>query len=111
LFTDGLGLSLAPCPSPFLWCRFSVPPIPSAVHVRLQFAVDFPVLLGGDQFAQGLHWIMFPGVVRGFLCDAWCSSVCSVNWCAGRFVAGGGSGEKWHQIFSVQHGLGRLSIG
>jgi hypothetical protein len=33
LFTDGLGLGLAPCPAPFLWCRFRVPHTPSALHV------------------------------------------------------------------------------
>jgi hypothetical protein len=33
LFTDSSTLRLAPCPSPFLWCSFSIPP--PTVHVWL----------------------------------------------------------------------------
>jgi hypothetical protein len=64
----------------------------------------------GDQSVQGLHWFMFPGVHKGVLHSAWCSPIHSVNLCAGRFGAGGGDGEKLCQLFSVQHGVGRLSM-
>jgi hypothetical protein len=91
LFTDSLVLSLAPCPSPFFWCSFSVPPTLSTLYVWLKFIVCHSVLFGGTQSTQGLCWFVFPGVDRGFLHGAWYSPVCSVNWCAGRF---GASSEK-----------------
>jgi hypothetical protein len=43
LFTESSG-RLVLCPTPFLWGQFSMPPVPSVVHVWLQFAVCFSVL-------------------------------------------------------------------
>jgi hypothetical protein len=66
LFTE----SSAPCSTPSLRGRLSIHHIP-AVGVKLQFAVYafqvccccclFVCFWWGVQFAQGLHWIMFPG--------------------------------------------------
>jgi hypothetical protein len=79
LFKYGSALKLPPCPSLFLWCSFSLPPVSSTVRVWLQFTVCFPVLFWGDQSALGLCWFMFLGVYRLFPHGTWCLHVYSVN--------------------------------
>jgi hypothetical protein len=88
---------------PFLWCTFSTPTTSAVVlDYNLLFVIQF--CLGGCQSAQGLCWFMFPVVAGGVLCGLWCSPVCSVKWCWGRFGAGGAAvrnGSKFSQCLSA----------
>jgi hypothetical protein len=65
LFTDSLALRLALCLSPFLWCSFSIPPLCSPCLITV-CSLLFSFVGGRAQSAQGLCWIMFPGVDKGF---------------------------------------------
>jgi hypothetical protein len=97
-FTENLVLSLTPCPPLFSSAGSECHPPPllsvlyySSLHI-FQFCWRGIRLHRG--VPQGVHF----------------SSLCSANWHAGRFRASGsGSSEKWHQMFSVQSGIGKTS--
>jgi hypothetical protein len=88
-------LRLALCSSPFLWCTFSVPPVPSVVlDYSLLFVTQF--CWGGISLPRGCAGLWSWG---GWGRSTWC--VCSLKSWAGRFGAGSSSiSEKWLQIFS-----------
>jgi hypothetical protein len=70
LFTEDSELSLAPCPTPFLLCRFSIPPASFTVCAWLQFTVCFPVLLGWRLVCPGVVLVY---IQRGGLgIPVWC---------------------------------------
>jgi hypothetical protein len=101
---------LAPPPFSGVGSVFHPSPLLSVFDYSSLFVFQF--YCGEDQSAQGCNGLCSQRVVRGFLCGAWCSSVCCVNWHAGRFaVSSGGGGKKWCQIFSMQHGVRRISTG
>jgi hypothetical protein len=109
-----LGGGLLPIPTLSLPCLSCVQ-VEHSIHpfccpCLITVCYVFFSFVGGDQSAQGLYWFMFLGVGTGVLHSAWCSPVHSANWHAGRFGAGSGCEEKWCQLFSVQHGVGRLSM-
>jgi hypothetical protein len=60
----------------------------------------------GRSDGPGAYWFMFPGIDKG---GAWCSPISSVISCSSRFGAGRGR-EKLCQLFSVQCGMGWLSM-
>jgi hypothetical protein len=70
------SLRLAPGPSPFLQCTFSVPSLSAVVvDYSLLFVIHF--FAGESQSAQWLCWFT-PGLAEGISCDAWCWPICSV---------------------------------
>jgi hypothetical protein len=70
----------------------------------------FSVLLGGFSLLRGCTGLYSQGVCRGVTHSGWCSPVHFANSCRSRFGACS-SGEKWYQLFSVQHSMGRLFTG
>jgi hypothetical protein len=72
----------------------------------------FSVLLGGRGIIlpRGCAGLCSQGRVEE---STWCVMLTysSANGCIGRFGAGAGSGEKRYQLFSVQCGVARLSVG
>jgi hypothetical protein len=65
-------LSLAPCPAPFLWCRFSIPAptLHSMFDYSLLFVLQFcwgggGISLPGGAVLDSVHWGVDRAVLRG----------------------------------------------
>jgi hypothetical protein len=99
------------CPTSILQNRFSFPPLPLLSLSDYSLLFMFFNFAGGGggvvQSAQGLHQSIFSGVCRGVLDGVWFSPVLQFH--SSSF--GAGWWGEIEQLFSVQHSVGRFSMG